>query len=202
RAAGGPDLLLQNTKAPGPKRDGSVSPGRKLVVRRGPIRPRVVVFVSASPRTALRKGSSKWAWHPDPRATDRTWLVACHVSEDLLDRLGALDANQLLVEPAVEVGQPVRIEAELMQDGRVQVLDVEALRPRRAAHLVRRADADPPLDPASCQPHREAVGVVVAAGPDRVLGGRLPAELTAPDDQRRAEQPAPLQVLQEAGDRF
>src|SRR5262249_28714619 len=61
RAAGGPDLLLQNTKAPGPKRDGSVSPGRKLVVRRGPIRPRFVVFVSASPRTALRKGSSKWA---------------------------------------------------------------------------------------------------------------------------------------------
>src|SRR5690606_24096790 len=47
-------------------------------------------------------------------------------SDDLADRLGPLDADELLVEPAVEVGEPLRVEAELGEDRGVQVLDVEA----------------------------------------------------------------------------
>src|ERR1051326_5347550 len=39
--------------------------------------------------------------------------------DQLLDRLRALDADQLLVQTAVEIGQPVRIQAELVQEGRV-----------------------------------------------------------------------------------
>ena len=71
-----------------------------------------------------------------------------------------------------------------------------------AAQLVGLADADAALDAAAGQPHREAVGVVVAAGALGVLGRRLPAELAAPDDQRRVEQAALLQVLEQPGDRL
>ena len=84
----------------------------------------------------------------------------------------------------------------------MQVLDVEAVGDGRAAELVGLADADAALDPAAGHPHREAVGVVVAAGPLGVLGGRLAAELAAPDDQGLVEQAAPLQVLEQAGDRL
>ena len=71
-----------------------------------------------------------------------------------------------------------------------------------AAEFVGLADADAALDAAAGQPHGEAVGVVVAAGALGVLGGRLPAELAAPDDQRLVEQAALLQVLEQAGDRL
>ena len=84
----------------------------------------------------------------------------------------------------------------------MQVLDVEPVVDGGAAQLVGLADADAPLDAAAGHPHREAVGVVVAAGPLGVLGGRLAAELAAPDDQRLVEQAALLQVLEQAGDRL
>src|SRR5262249_40270220 len=56
------------------------------------------------------------------------------------------------------------------------------------------------LDAAAGQPHREGVGVVVAAV--RPLGGRRPAELGAEDDQGVPEQIALLEVVQQRRDRF
>ena len=109
-------------------------------------------------------------------------------SDDLADRLGPLDADQLLVQAAVEVGEPVGVETELMQDRSMEVLDVKAVFDGVAAQLVGPADAGSPLDSAAGHPHREAVRVVVAPGPLRVLGGRLAAELAAPDDQGLVEQ--------------
>jgi hypothetical protein len=46
-------------------------------------------------------------------------------SDDLPDRVHVLDADQFLVQAAVEVGELVRVEAHLMQDRGVQVFDVE-----------------------------------------------------------------------------
>ena len=66
-----------------------------------------------------------------------------------------------------------------------------------AAEFVGLADADAALDAAAGHPHREAVGVVVAAGALGVFGGRLAAELAAPDDERLVEQPALLQILEQ-----
>ncbi len=58
----------------------------------------------------------------------------------------------------------------------------------------------PPLMPPPASQMREAEGIVIAAvGP---LGHRRAAELAAPDDQRRLEQAAGLQVLEQAGDRL
>ena len=113
------------------------------------------------------------------------------------------DADELLVQPAVEVGEPVGVEAHLLQHGGVQVLDVEAVVDGgRAAEFVGLADADAPLDAAAGHPHGEAVGVVVAARALGVFGGRLAAELAAPDHQRLVEQAAALQILEQAGDRL
>ena len=72
---------------------------------------------------------------------------------NLLDRLRAFDADEFLVEAAVEVGQLVRVEAHLVQDGGVQVLDVEAVLHREVAEFVRLADADAALDAAAGAPH-------------------------------------------------
>src|SRR5690606_14931928 len=113
--------------------------------------------------------------------------------DQLVDRRRALGADQLLVESRVEERQAVRVEPHLRQDRRVQVLDVERLLDGLVAELVGRADRDAAADAAAGEPHREARGIVVAAGALRVLGGRLPAELTAPDDDRRVEQATLLQ---------
>ena len=59
----------------------------------------------------------------------------------------------------------------------MQAFDVEAVFDRGAPQLIGGADRHAPLHAAPRQPHREAVAVVVAAGPLVILGGRLPPEL-------------------------
>ena len=81
----------------------------------------------------------------------------------------------------------------------MQVVDVDAVLDGVQAELVGRADDVAPLHAAAGQPHREAVGIVVAAVP--FLGHRRAAELAAPDDQRLVEQAALLEVREQAGDR-
>ena len=43
-----------------------------------------------------------------------------------MDRIDVLDADELLVEAAEEVGEPVGIEAQAVEHGGVQALHVEA----------------------------------------------------------------------------
>ena len=117
-----------------------------------------------------------------------------------MDGFGPLDSHQLLIEAAVEIGEAVRVHAHLVQDGGVQALDVEGIFDGGAAQLVGPAHAHAALDAAAGQPHREAVGVVVAAGALFVFGGGLAAELAAPDHQGLLQQSPLLQVLQQAGD--
>ena len=69
------------------------------------------------------------------------------------------------------------------------------------AELVGGAVGEAGLDAAAGQPHREAAGVVVAAGAV-LLGVRRAAELAAPPDQRVFEQAALLEVGQQPGDRL
>ena len=94
------------------------------------------------------------------------------------------------MQAGVEIIESVGVEAELVQDRGVEVLDVEAILDGRAAQLVGLADAGAPLDSAAGHPHGEAEGVVVAAGALGELGGGLAAELAAPDDQGLIEQAA------------
>src|SRR5262245_38115442 len=119
-----------------------------------------------------------------------------------VDRLRSLDADELLIEPAVEVTEAIGVEAHQAEDGGVQVLDMVGMLDGLGAEFVGGADGDAPPRAAAGHPHGEAVGVVVATCPGGVFGGGLPAELAAPDNQRLVEEAASLQVLDQAGDRL
>ena len=51
-------------------------------------------------------------------------IAEIRLRDDRIDRVHALYADELLIEAVVEVGEIVRIEAELVQNGGVDVIDV------------------------------------------------------------------------------
>src|ERR1022692_3702284 len=84
----------------------------------------------------------------------------------------------------------------------MRMVDVHLVLHRLGAERVRGAVDRAAPDAAARQPDRERPGVVVAAGilVAVAVPCRLPAEFAAPEDERRAEEPALLQVRQERGD--
>ena len=95
--------------------------------------------------------------------------------------------------------QLVRVEAELVQDGRVDVGDVMPVLDGVEAEFVGRAVGDAAFDAAAGQPGAEALGMVIAAG---AFGAGRAAEFGAADDERLVQQSALLEVLEQAGDRL
>ena len=101
--------------------------------------------------------------------------------------------------PALELEcQPRVVDAEAVEDGGLQIMDVDWVPGHVVAKIVGLAVGDARFDAAAGQPDREAARVVVAAGVVR----RLPAlavdraaELAAPDHQRIVQQPALFQVF-------
>ena len=93
--------------------------------------------------------------------------------------------------------QPPVVDAQTVQDRRVQVVNVNWIFHHIVAEVVSLAVDNPRLDAGARHPEREALGMVVAAV---VVAGELalaidgPAELAAPDHQRVVEQPALLEV--------
>ena len=116
--------------------------------------------------------------------------------DDLVDRLAVVDVEAL----AAGDFQLAGVEAELLQDRGVDVGDVVAVLDGVEADLVGRAVNDAALDAAAGHPDREAVDVMVAAV-GALRAGRA-AELGGEEHDRRVEQAALLQVLQQAGDRL
>jgi hypothetical protein len=89
------------------------------------------------------------------------------------------------------------IEAEHVQDRRVEVVDVDASFHRVHPELVGRPVRVASLHSSAREQEGETGGVVVAAGGFRVLRRlrvRSPAELAAPHDERVVEQSAQLEV--------
>src|SRR5947209_3928844 len=116
-----------------------------------------------------RKGKM-WAW--ESRIIGR-----CPSGQDRLDNLPR-DVREAEVASLEAISQPLVVDAEEAEDGRVQVVDVDRVLHRRVAELVGGAVADPAFDPAAGHPDGEAFDVVV---PARALRHRSPAELAAPD---------------------
>ena len=117
--------------------------------------------------------------------------------QDLLDDPGGPAVGQALFAAVGVVDEPVVIEAEEVQDRRLEVVGRDDVLGRAVADLVGGAEGHAALDPAAGQPDREALAVVVAAG-GRVevpLADRQPADLAAPVNERRVEQAALLEVL-------
>src|SRR5436309_2846335 len=101
----------------------------------------------------------------------------------LADGLRALYPDQLLVQPAVEIGEPVGVHSQLVQDGGMQVLDVVGVLNSGASQLIRGAHALSALNAAPSHPHGKPEGVMVATGAFFILCGRLPPELATPDNK-------------------
>src|SRR5437763_522581 len=95
--------------------------------------------------------------------------MACSL-EDLPHDL-ALDEGQPLVTPQVRVGQPVLVEPELVEDGRVDVAEVVRALDGPQADGVGGADDPATSDAAAGQPHGEAEVVMVATPARLGLGG-------------------------------
>src|SRR5262245_25982658 len=92
------------------------------------------------------------------------------------------------------------VKAERVQNRRMQVMNRVGLFHSLVAEFVGRATALSALYAAPAEPHRKALWVMVAA--DCRLRNRHAPELAAPDHERRVEQAARLQILQQTGDRF
>src|SRR5262249_47360737 len=103
------------------------------------------------------------------------------------------------IAAAISIRQLLVIQTEQVENGRVQVMDVDAVVDGVHAELVGRAVHQTALDAAAGQERGEAGMMVIAAGL-AILGGlsvRRAAEFAAPDDQGLIEQAAPLEVAEE-----
>src|SRR5207248_287381 len=98
----------------------------------------------------------------------------------------AVHVREPEVAAGVAVGEPLVVDAEHVEQRRVQVVDRNALVHGAEAEFVRGAVAGPALEAAAGHEHGEAVRVVVAAVAAFGDGGA--AELAAPDDGGFVEQ--------------
>src|SRR5205085_7097427 len=93
-------------------------------------------------------------------------------------------------------------QAQEVQNGRLQVVDVDAVLHGAEAQLVGGAHGDTRLGAAAGQEHRKRLDVVIAADVHAPLAHRCAAELAAPDHQGVFQQAALLQVANEGGGRL
>src|SRR5205807_6159706 len=94
---------------------------------------------------------------------------------------------QTEVAPLEAQSKPFVIDAEQVQNRRVQVVNMHAVLDRREAELIRGAHVSSSLRAAAGQPHGVGIDVMIAADRLTNLAHRRTAEFTAPDDQRVVE---------------
>src|SRR5260370_13568170 len=91
-------------------------------------------------------------------------LVSIRSGEQLGDHL-AVDVGKAVIAALEAVGQLLVVQAEQVQNGRLEVMDVDRILDDVIAQLVSCAEGQAALDAAAGQPHGEGVRVVVAAPP-------------------------------------
>ena len=114
--------------------------------------------------------------------------------------MGFFDAREALVEALVFDAEAFVVESELVEDGGVEVADVDGIFDDVVTELVSLAVGLARLDAATSHPHREAAGMVIASVV--VLGERSltvdgAAEFAAPDDEGVVEEASLLEVADE-----
>src|SRR5262245_14116150 len=119
----------------------------------------------------------------------------------------AVDIGEAEVAAGVAIGEALVVEAHELQDGGVQVVNVDGVFGRAEAEFIGRTISLPAFDTAAGQPDGEAPVVMVAAVDFTGVGASLrqfdrgrAAEFAAPDDQRLFEQANPLQIADQGGD--
>ena len=84
------------------------------------------------------------------------------MSNDLFDGF-AFDEREPLITAQMRIGQLTLVEAELVQNGRVEVAEVDGILSGAQADGIGGAHDLAAFDSAACHPHGEAKIVVVAA---------------------------------------
>lgn len=148
-----------------------------------------------------RKSNGKRPGEDDGGPTDLSKFYN-HVNtllfQDRLDH-GAARVGQSGLSAFVEEGQPGVIESEKVKNGRVQIVDMNAIDLGAKADGIGGAVGDSALDAAAGKKNGEAVRVVIS--PFSAFGHRHSAEFAAPNDEGLLQQPATLEVFEKAGDR-
>lgn len=108
----------------------------------------------------------------------------------------SIDIGESVIAAEVTPGEFFVIEAELMQDRGVQIMQMDFAGDRAEAEVVGLAEGEAGFDAATGEPGAKALGLMLAAvffdgrGAAEVLAPRRAAKLAAPDDERVFEQPS------------
>ena len=113
----------------------------------------------------------------------------------------AVDVGEAIVATLEAVGQVLVVEAEAVQDGGVEVVDVDRILGDVVAVVIGLAVADAGLDAAAGHPDGVVAAMMIAAVIvllDLPLAVDRPPELAAPEHERVLEQAASLEVGDES----
>ena len=104
-----------------------------------------------------------------------------------------MDVGEAVVAAAVEEGEAFVIEAEEMQNGRVEIVHRDDFVHGAVTEFIGRAVGHAAANSAAREPHGEALGIVVATV--AALGEGRAAELAGPQEQRVVEESAWRQAI-------
>lgn len=116
-----------------------------------------------------------------------------------------VDIRQPVVAALEEIGQALVVDAEEVEEGGMEVVDMDRILRYVVAKLVRRAIGKAWADAATGKPKGETAGMVV---PAIVVTGQFPlavggpAKFPAPDNEGVVQEPALLEVLDQCGRRL
>ena len=116
------------------------------------------------------------------------------------------DVGEAHVDALVAVGEPAVVDAELLEHGGLQVIDVDGVADRLPADFVGFAVCVTASETTAGEEHREGGRVVVAScdstASRTIFSQRGTAEFTADDDHRFVEQAALLEVVDQCCNRL
>ena len=123
------------------------------------------------------------------------------LGDDPFDDFAGFHAGEALVEALVLKGEALVVDAELVEEGGVEIVDVDGVFDDIITHLVGFAVGEAFFDAAAGGPEAEAARVVIAAVVgfgEIALGVDGAAEFAAEDDEGIVEEAALFKVLDEA----
>ena len=95
------------------------------------------------------------------------WPISHHMfgilCQNLFDHFSC-HVGEAEVSPVEPVGESLMIETAKMQDGGVEIVETLAFLDRLVSELVRLTHMNPALHPATGEPPREGMGIVVPSG--------------------------------------
>ena len=120
-------------------------------------------------------------------------MISGRLREDFLHDV-AVDVGEAKV-PTLEAGGELGvIEAELVKDGGVEVVNVDLVLDGIEAEFIGLAVVDSALNSTACHPHRKGVGVVVATVVSTLNHGGA-AKFSAEDDEGVIEHAALFEIF-------